>query len=124
MAATKTTRIVYWVSTALIALSLLPSLILVKAPESVAMSKNLGVPDWLHWELAIGKGIGAVLLILPMVGKRLKEWTYVALGIDFISAFIALVWVMGFKLPDILFPVITFAILLVSYTSYHKLNKN
>ncbi len=85
------------------------------------LMKQLGVPTWLYWEISIGKIIGGLLLILPFIAKKLKEWTYVALGIDFISATIALNAVGGIGLKAFS-PLLFFFVLLVSYLSYHKLN--
>jgi VIT1/CCC1 family predicted Fe2+/Mn2+ transporter len=71
-------------------------------------------------ELGIAKFIGGLILILPIIPARLKEWAYVAFGIDFLSAMIGNVSVDGFVLSSFA-PLIWFAILLVSYSCYHKM---
>ncbi len=86
-------------------------------------TKHLGLPHWFHLELGIGKFIGGLLLILPHIPKLIKEWVYVAFGIDFLSATIAHVAVDGFVLSSFQ-PLIFFGILLVSYVYYHKLKIN
>ncbi|HEX5551987.1 MAG TPA: DoxX family protein, partial [Chitinophagaceae bacterium] len=74
---------------------------------------------WFRWEVSIGHVIGGILLIVP-IPKRIKEWTYVAFGIDFISAFIAF-WAVDGLVGNTFSPLIMFALLIVSYICYHKI---
>ena len=82
--------------------------------------RHLGYPDYFRIELSILKIIGGILLILPMIPARFKEWAYVGFGIDFISAFIAHWAVDGFN-GQTIFPLVMFIILVVSYIYFHKL---
>jgi len=118
----KTNKIIYWVSTTIIFLfdGVLPALTS-HLPLAVESIKHLGYPDYFRVELTIFKVLGAVLLILPKVPARLKEWAYVGFGINFISACVAHAIVDGFGF-DTIFPLIILAILVGSYVSYHKLN--
>jgi hypothetical protein len=84
-------------------------------------TRHLGLPEWFRWEVSIGHIIGGILLIVP-IHKRIKEWVYVAFGIDFISATIAYLSVDGFGM-NALSPVIMFGLLVVSYIYYHKIQK-
>lgn len=93
------------------------------SPSSIEIFNHLGVgADWFRWELEIAKTLAGIVLILPFVNGRIKEWAYVGLGIDFISAGIALGAVDGIAkgAPILLFV----AILAVSYLSYHKIEGN
>ena len=119
--ATKTTKILYWASTVILALFIIPGIFFVKSEMALKGTAHLGLPMWFHWELSIGKFIGGLFLILPFLPKRLKEWTYVAFGIDFISAFIAIIAVDGVT-GMWWSPVIMFIVLITSYLTYHKLN--
>ena len=85
-------------------------------------TEHMGMPMWFHWELAIGKFLGGLILILPFFSKRIKEWAYVAFGIDFISAFIGILAVDG-AAGMWYSPVIVFVVLVISYISFHKLDK-
>lgn len=116
---TKRIKIIYWVSTGLLALFILPGIFFINSPMAIEGTRHLGLPEWFRWELSIAVFIGGLLLILP-VGKRLKEWAYVGLGIDYISALIAHLSVDGAVLMSFT-PVITFALLIVSYVCYHRL---
>ena len=115
----KTTRIIYWIATGLFALLVLPGIFFLNSKMAIEGTSHLGIPHWFHMELGIGKFIGALLLILPYVPKRLREWTYVAFGIDTISATIGLIAIDGWH-PASFAPLLSFAILLVSYIFYHK----
>ncbi|MFC0182806.1 DoxX-like family protein [Pseudarcicella hirudinis] len=120
MSSNKTTKIIYWVTTGLLALFILPGIFFVTSETATQGTAHLGLPMWFHWELSIGKFIGGIILILPFFPARLKEWVYVAFGIDFISALIAHIAVDGVSAMS-LFPVFTFALLIASYITYHKI---
>jgi hypothetical protein len=119
----KTTKIIYWIATGLLALFNIPGIFFMNSPKAVDAMQHLGVPRWFNTELTIGKCIGGFILILPMIPKRIKEWAYVAFGIDMLSAMIAMLSVDGLKAASF-GPLLFFAILLVSYISYHKLCVN
>ncbi|MBB6501997.1 hypothetical protein [Pedobacter cryoconitis] len=61
-----------------------------------------------------------MILIIPKLPSRLKEWAYVALGIQYISALIAHLSVDG-MVPMSFAPILVFAILLISYLCYHRI---
>ena len=117
---TKTTKIVYWITTRLLTLFILPGIFLLNSEMAIKASEHLGMPHWFHMELGIAKFIGGLILILPIIPARIKEWAYVAFGIDFLSAMIGNVSVDGFIFSSFA-PLIWFAILLVSYSCYHKM---
>jgi hypothetical protein len=117
----KGTKIIFWVTTSIIALFNILGLFFINSPQAIEGTKSLGLPIWFHTELTIGKGIGGLIILLPFFPKRIKEWAYVALGIDMLSAVIAFLSVFGFT-PLLLSPIISFGLLLASYISYHKLN--
>ena len=116
----KGTKITYWVTTIIIAVFELSGSFFLNSEMAKAGTQHLMLPMWFHWEVGIGHVIGGVLLLIP-VPKRLKEWTYVAFGIDFISAFIAYAAVDGMTV-SLLSPVLFMVILVISYVTYHKLH--
>jgi hypothetical protein len=116
----KTTKILYWVSTGIIAAFILPGIFYIGSKMALEGTAHLGLPLWFHYELSIAKFIGALVLILPFFPKRIKEWAYVGLAIDFISATIAHLAVDGLA-SMWYFPLIFVVILIVSYLNYHKL---
>lgn len=115
----KRTNIVYWVVTALVSLQLiLAGVMYFTDPEVATGFGHLGFPDYFRQELGIAKIFAAVLIILPMVPLRVKEWTYAGVAITFLSAFIAHPSVDG--LATAVAPVISLALLVVSYIYLHK----
>jgi hypothetical protein len=118
----KTNKIIYWVSTGFIFLfdTIMPALTS-HLPLAVESIKHLGYPDYFRVQLTIFKVIGGLLLIIPQVPSRLKEWAYVGFAINFISASVAHAIVDGFGFFMIM-PLIILGILILSYVSYHKLN--
>lgn len=115
-----TIKIIYWISTGLIALFELSGAFFINSEMAKEGMRHLGLPEWFRWELSIGHIIGGILLITP-IPKRFKEWVYVAFGIDFISAFIAYLSVDGLN-STVFFPLLMLALLIVSYVYYHNLN--
>jgi hypothetical protein len=118
----KPNKIIYWSSTIFIFLfdAVMPALTS-HLPLAVESIKHLGYPDYFRVQLTIFKVLGGVLLILPKIPARLKEWAYVGFGINFISASVAHAAVDGLGFFMIM-PLIILGILILSYVSYHKLN--
>jgi hypothetical protein len=119
MQSNKKNKIIYWITTGLIALFIIPGIFFLNSQMALEGTKHLGMPMWFHWELGIAKFIGGIILILPFFPTRLKEWVYVAFGIDFISAFIGIVAVDGLH-GEAFFPILMFVILIISYLFWHK----
>ena len=81
------------------------------------------LPRYLGIEVSIGQLIGCVLLIIPAVPVRFKEWAYVADGIMYITALNAHLAVGDAFIPFGIMAVIFFTLLLTSYISFHKLQE-
>lgn len=116
----KTTKIIYWVSTSIICLFAL-SAVQMNSEMSIEGSKHVLIPRYLSLEISIGQLIGLVLLIVPAIPKRFKEWAYVGFGIMYISALVAHIAVGDKFVPYGLMAVLFFGLLLASYISFHKL---
>jgi uncharacterized membrane protein YphA (DoxX/SURF4 family) len=115
----KTTKIFYWVLTAVVALMMAFSCYsYLTKPEMTAAFHHLGFPDYFRIELAIAKLIGAIILLVP-VPARLKEWAYAGFAIVFVSAFIAHT-ASGDPVANRIMPLVFLAILGGSYVSYQK----
>jgi hypothetical protein len=81
---------------------------------------HLGYPIYFVTLLTVFKVLGGFALIIPQVPTRIKEWAYAGYGFDFISAFVSIVAVDGFGVGALI-PIVAMVILVLSYTSYHKL---
>lgn len=116
----KTTKIIYWAATALLALMMTFSAYsYLTQAEMKEGFHHLGFPDYFRVELAIAKVLGVVALLAP-IWARVKEWAYAGFAINFISAFIAHSAV-GDPIENRVGPVIALILLTVSYLTYHKL---
>ena len=124
MTTSKTTKIIYWVTTGIIFLfeGVMPALTS-NTDLAVEGIRHLGYPEYFRVMLTIFKVVGALVLILPFVKGRFKEWAYAGFGITMISAFISHWAVDGFS-GQALFPLIIFAILITSYIYYNKIDKD
>ncbi len=115
----KTTKIIYWVTTSIICL-FASSAIFMNSKMAIEGTTHLGIPRWLGLEVSIGQLIGLVLLSIPAVPARFKEWAYVGFGIMYITATVAHIAV-GDPFSNTVMAIVFFGLLLVSYTGYHKL---
>jgi hypothetical protein len=118
----KTVKIIYWITTSLLALFIIPGVFFINSKIALNGITHMQIPKWLSLEVGYGQPIGALLLILPFISPRIKEWAYVALGIVYISALVGHLYIDGFG-PDTGMAVILFIILVVSYICYHKIQK-
>lgn len=115
----KITNILYWTSTALLALMTAMAGVMYFTDANVAAGfTHFGFPAYFRVELGVAKLIAAVLLLLPMVPMRMKEWVYAGLAITFTSAFIAHSAVDGPATG--IAPLISLVLLVVSYIYGHK----
>ncbi len=117
----KENKIIYWVSTTIIFLfdSVMPALTSHTELAKQGIS-HLGFPDYFRIELVIFKVLGGLVLIIPKIPHRFKEWAYVGFSINLISASVGHFVVDGINFQSF-FPLIIFSILIVSYVYYHKI---
>ena len=115
----KTTKIIYWVTTGIICL-FASTAIMMNSEMAKEGTTHLGIPRWLGLEISISQLIGLILLMIPAIPSRVKEWAYVGFGILYISAAIAHISV-GDAIGHTIMAIAFFGLLLLSYTSFHKL---
>ncbi len=117
----KKTKVIYWTATIIIFLmeGLMPAFTSQTqlAKEGI---RHLGYPEYFGNALVVFKVLGTLILILPKVPDRIKEWAYAGFAFDFIFACISHWAVDGFG-AQTLFPLLFLAILITSYVSYQKL---
>jgi hypothetical protein len=117
----KKNKIIYWVFTGIIVLfdSVMPALASNTELAREGIS-HLGYPDYFRVMLTVFKITGGILLIVPAVPTRMKEWAYAGFGLNFISACISH-WMVDGPGFQTFIPMLAFGILLVSYIYYIKL---
>jgi hypothetical protein len=88
----KAATIAWWLVTALFCLemSFTAYYELMRLPEAAQAFTNLGFPaPWFRIELSWAKVAGVIVLLVPMISARLKEWAYAGFAINLVSALIA-----------------------------------
>lgn len=119
----KKAKILFWVSTSLIFLfEGVMTAFTFGSQMSIDGITSLGYPVYFVTMLAVFKVVGSLVLIIPSVPARIKEWAYAGFGIDFICAFLSL-WIVAGLGAYLLLPAVAMILLVVSYTQYHKINR-
>jgi hypothetical protein len=114
----KTNRIIYWTVTVLISLFMLFSAYY-SGTHKTEFTQTLGFPNYFRIELTIAKIIGALMLLIPRVPARVREWIYVSFGIVLVSATIAKE-VSGYPVQGVAEPV---SVLVIMIGSIFYLNR-
>ena len=115
----KKDTIIYWVATGIFgAMMLMSGFMYFSDPKVVEGFKFMGFPDYFRIELGIAKLVGALVLLIPQIPVRVKEWAYAGFGINLIAAAITHIAINDTK--GITMPVILFVVLVVSNIYLHK----
>jgi hypothetical protein len=86
----KATTIFFWIFTALFCLEMSFTAYYELLPQGAQAFARLGFPNgYFRSELSLAKMAGVVVLLVPMVPARLKEWAYAGFAINLVSAIIA-----------------------------------
>ena len=116
----KKTNILYWIFTVLFGgfmlFSAIPDIMMV--PEAVDFITMLGYPKYIVPFLGVAKTLGVIAIVVPGF-PRLKEWAYAGLFFDLLGATYSNIAQNGFD-PGMVFMVVIFAFLFLSYGFYHK----
>lgn len=116
-----TKKIIYWVLTGIVALMMIMSAVMyLTNPEIAQNFTKMGFQDFFRIELAIAKAIGAVVLLIPVIPARIREWAFAGFAITFISAFVAHVS-MGDPTSMTVMPLIMLVILSISHYFFLQL---
>ena len=120
----KTSKIIYYTSTTIIALfeGVMPALTSQTelAKEGI---RHLGYPEYFGNALVVFKILGVLCLVIPQVPKRVKEWAYAGFAFDFIFAAISHGVVDGMS-GQTFFPLAVLGILVVSYVYWNKIESD
>jgi len=86
----KSRTVAYWMITALFCLEMSFTAYYELLPQGAQAFARLGFPAGsFRIELSLAKLIGVLVLLLPMVSARFKEWAYAGFAINLVSALIA-----------------------------------
>ena len=120
----KKNKITYWFTTSIIFLleGVMPALTSQSKLAKEGIS-HLGYPVYFGNALIVFKVLGALILIIPKLPRKLKELAYAGFTFNFLFASISHGAVDGVNIQTF-FPLIVLAILATSYYNYTKLNTN
>lgn len=119
----KKNKVIYWAATGIITVMMVFSAYsYVSKPELTAAFKHLGFPDYFRVELAIAKILGALVLIIPVIPVKIKEWAYAGFAITFISAGIAH-FSSGDPAAMVIMPLVFLVVLVISNIYLYKKNQ-
>jgi DoxX-like protein len=109
-------KIVYWGSTAIVALALLASVSYLTGSEQVVSGfAKAGYPQYLRIILGIAKPVAAIVLLLPGF-SLLKEWAYAGVTFALVMAFIS-AYSLGDGVKTWSLPLVLLVLLGVSYVT-------
>lgn len=118
----KRNKIIYWISTGFFCtFLLLTSISYFTDPKFVGVYQHLGFPQYFRIQLGIAKILGVLLLLIPQVPPRVKEWVYFGFGITLISGGIAHVN-SNDPFGYIINVFFWLTLLVISYIYWHKRN--
>ena len=122
---TKTTNLIYWISTILFAVLMIFSAVGGLQPSQQAitmMHDGLGYPVYFIQFISVAKLIGAIAIVIPGINKTLKEWAYAGLFFDLAGAMYSGVASSG-KFDPLMFTMLIWILPgVVSYYYWHKKN--
>lgn len=116
-------KVIFWISTGFLFLfeGMMPIATLLFAPAEVtAGAEYLQFPKYFAFILITFKVLGSIVLVIPGLPRRLKEWTYAGFAFNFICASVSHFVVDGLVFVSF-FPLIILAIAIVSYINYFKI---
>jgi len=116
----KKIKIIYWISTLLFCtFLLLTSISYFTDPKFIAVFGHLGFPQYFRIELGIAKICGVILLLVPGIPARVKEWAYAGFAITLISGTVAHAN-SGDPAGYVINVIFFFILLVCSYIFWHK----
>jgi hypothetical protein len=119
----KKDKIIFWIATAfLFFVEGIAVAINFQRDCSIDIFKHLQYPDYFRVALSTCKLVGSLVIVIPAVPYRIKEWAYAGFTFNTLFAFISFFVIDGFG-PGLIFPIVVMTALLVSYFYYHKLSK-
>ena len=116
----KTMKITFWTTAALLFITqgLMP-LFTINSEESRQVMQHLGYPPYFALMLNIFKFLGGLVILLPFLPRRIKEWAFAGFAIDFICAEVSFIAVDGFT-GVLAVPLTALLVLGVCYVAYDK----
>ena len=123
---TKTTNLIYWISTIVFAALMIFSAVGGLAPSQQAIQlihDVLGYPVYFIQFISIAKLIGSIVILIPGLHRSVKEWAYAGLFFDLAGAIYSGVASAGTVDPMMFMMLVWILPGIVSYYYWHKKSK-
>ena len=120
---TKTTNIIYWVSTVIFAGLMTFSASSGLQPSQPAIQlihDTLGFPVYFIQFISVAKLIGCIVILIPGINRSIKDWAYAGLFFDLTGAIYSGIAISGKFDPMMLTMLIWVVPGIVSYYFWHK----
>ena len=120
---TKTTNLIYWISTVIFAALMIFSAVGGIQPSQQAIQlihDMLGYPVYFIQYISIAKLIGAIVILIPGLNRSVKEWAYAGLFFDLAGAIYSGIASSGTFDPKMLGMLIWIIPGIFSYYYWHK----
>ncbi|HEX8332707.1 MAG TPA: DoxX family protein [Segetibacter sp.] len=120
---TKTTNLIYWISTIVFAALMIFSSVGGLQPSQQAIQllhDGLGYPVYFIQFISIAKLIGSIVLLVPGLNRSVKEWAYAGLFFDLAGAVYSGIASSGTFDPMMLTLLIWILPGVISYSFWHK----
>jgi predicted cation transporter len=113
-------RLLYWISTAQIALVMVGGGMsdALRTESALLVMRHLGYPDYFSTILGVAQVLGAIALLAP-VPRAVREWAYAGFTVD-IGAAILSILAVGDPLRHVAIPLYAFAMLQLSYFAWRR----
>ena len=121
--ATKSTNLIYWISTVIFAALMIFSAAGGLQPSQDAIKlihDGLGYPVYFIQFISVAKLIGSVVILIPGLNRSIKEWAYAGLFFDLIGAIYSGVAIASNFDPKMILMLIWIVPGIVSYYYWHK----
>ena len=120
-------RGIYWTATAIVTAVMVFSAINFNLTNPLGPMKgafvHLGFPDYFRIELTVAKALGVLVLVMPGIPAKAREFAYAGFAITLMSASIA-----HFSVGDpwlfVIDPLLFLGALIVSYVSFNRIRRH
>ena len=112
--------IIYWATTGILgAMMLFSAAMYFTNPDAAAAFQHLGYPDYFRVELGAAKIVGALVLLIPAIPSKIKDFAYTGFAIVFVSAAVSHL-ASGDGISAAIAPLVFLTFLTVSYLYAQK----
>lgn len=117
----KRQKIIFWIATAIIFFWCgVMTVVFFGSEEQKAGMEHYGYPPYFAPMVNVFSILGSLVLVLPFVPARVKEWAYFGFALNFIGAAVSNWAVDGFGF-QVVFPLLFFIPWGVSYFLFHNM---